>query len=116
MQEDFGRRLELFGRKRGRFARWWVRPRGARMVPTVKSWPESRGLVVLDPVLVWPLDGLTGFDGVTRAQGPQGVAWVLGAAKVRLQPGDGCDLANTLRQVEVRRRPEQEGVEAPVCF
>lgn len=86
------------------------------MVPTVKSWPESRGLVVLDPVLAWSLDGLTEFDGVARAQGPLGVAWLLGSAKVRLQPGAGCDLANTLRRVEVRRRPEQEGVEAPVCF
>ncbi|MDR7397488.1 MAG: hypothetical protein QN142_10855 [Armatimonadota bacterium] len=114
MQEDFGRRLELLQRNQDRFAQVVGATAEARMVPTVKRWLESRGLVVLDPVLAWSLDGLTEFDGVTRAQGPQGVVWVLVSAKVRLQPGDVYDLANTLRRAEVRRRLEQEGVKAPV--
>ncbi len=114
MQDDFGRRLELFQRNQDRFAQVVGATAEARMVPTVKRWLESRGLVVLDPILAWSLDGLTEFDGVTRAQGPQGVVWVLVSAEVRLQPGDVYDLANTLRRVEVRRRLEEEGVEAPV--
>jgi hypothetical protein len=114
MQDEFGRRFDLFQRTQDRFAQIVGATAEARMVPAVRVWLESCGLRVLDPILAWSLDGLTEFDGVTRAEGPQGVVWVLVSAKVRAQPGDVYDLAHTLRREEVRHRLRQEGVGAPV--
>jgi len=114
MQDEFGRRFDLFQRTQDRFAQIVGATAEARMVPAVRGWLESSGLRVLDPILAWSLDGLTEFDGVTRAEGPQGVVWVLVSAKVRAQPGDVYDLAHTLRREEVRHRIRQEGVGAPV--
>jgi hypothetical protein len=114
MQDEFGRRFDLFQRTQDRFAQIVGATAEARMVPAVRGWLESCGLRVLDPILAWSLDGLTEFDGVTRAEGPQGVVWVLVFAKVRAQPGDVYDLAHTLRREEVRHRLRQEGVGAPV--
>lgn len=114
MQQDFGRRLELLQRMQDRFGQVVGATAQAHMVPAVKAWLESLGLKVLDPILAWSLDGLTEFDGVTRAEGPQGAVWVLVSAKVRVQPGDVYELANTLRRDEVRRRLAEEGVGTPI--
>jgi hypothetical protein len=91
MQDEFGRRFDLFQRTQDRFAQIVGATAEARMVPAVRGWLESCGLRVLDPILAWSLDGLTEFDGVTRAEGPQGAVWVLVSAKVRAQPGDVYD-------------------------
>lgn len=114
MQDEFSRRFDLFQRTQERFAQIVGATAEARMVPAVKGWLESSGLRVLDPILAWSLDGLTEFDGVTRAEGTQGVVWVLVSAKVRAQSGDVYDLAHALRREEVRRRLREEGVGAPV--
>lgn len=113
------RQLEAMQRTQDRFAQVVGATAEARMRPVVEAWLESKGFAVLDPLLAWSLDGLAELDGVARAQGPQGIVWILASAKARIQPGDVVDLASVLRRPEVQRRLQAEGVTGilwPVVF